>query len=186
MEYDRRLLERRKGDDCGTVAKRKRKREKERERSRERNGDRDKEKKTMKETKRSGGDDDDDEDGGRRPRVYNSPPGSPPFGLVPRSLPTKLHFLLPPGPLLPPFPLAMGIFSRARLREAARSRQAAEREQTDHSWAEPTPTVRGRYTLLRFALLIRSVREDTVSDRATVVRPARARTNERQSDSRLR
>lgn len=48
-----------------------------RERSRERNGDRDKEKKTMKEkATRKRGDDDDDEDGGRRPRVYNSPPGS--------------------------------------------------------------------------------------------------------------
>lgn len=95
-----------------------------------------------------------------RSRVYNSPPGSSsPFvpSPSPRPFLARLYFLLPPGPFLPPFPLALGIFSRAHPREAARSRQAAKREQTDRSRVEPTPTARGRYTLLRFALLIRSV-----------------------------
>lgn len=118
-----------------------------------------------------------------RPRVYNSPSFS--SSLSPSSSAT-----LPPPSRATLAPISPGIGDffegspkRARNpREAARSRQAAKREQTDHSRAEPTPTARGRYTLLRFALLIRSVREDTVSDRATVMRHARARAMERKSN----
>lgn len=114
-----------------------------------------------------------------KPHVYNSPPFSP------LSSPSSSATLPPPSRVtLAPISPGIGDFfedspKRARNpREAARSRQAAKREQTDHSRTEPTPTARGRYTLLRFALLIRSVREDTVSDRATVMRHARAQAME--------
>lgn len=124
MEYDRRLVERRKREVL--AAKR-------RERGRERNGDRDKEKKTKKRGRRRW----------ERPRVYNSSPPPSPYGplvvpLTPSSPGCTSSSLQ--GHSCPHFPWHWGFFRGLARREAARSRQAAKREQTDHSRAEPTPT----------------------------------------------
>lgn len=87
---------------CGRAEQKEREKEYERDKKEKTKTQRKKKKKTKKR-----GDD------GGRDSVYITLS----LSVLCRPLLARLHFLLPPGPLLPPFPLALGIFLRARPRE---------------------------------------------------------------------